>query len=166
MNATSTFWPSASSPSSVDGPSAMMSPWHHTSPTRTSGRWLMQVFWLERWNFAERVDVDARLGRIGFFRRADNDTLGVHLVDDAGAARGDGGAGVAGHHFFHAGADQRRFGTQQRHGLTLHVRAHERAVGVVVLKERNERRGDRNELLRRHVDEIDAIARHQLRTSP
>jgi hypothetical protein len=34
-----------------------------SSPTRTSGRWLMQVFWLERWNFSA-VDIDARLGRI------------------------------------------------------------------------------------------------------
>ena len=24
------------------------------SPTRTSGRWLMQVFWFERWNFISR----------------------------------------------------------------------------------------------------------------
>ena len=24
------------------------------SPTRTSGRWLMQVFWFERWNFSSR----------------------------------------------------------------------------------------------------------------
>ena len=31
----------------------------------------------------------------------------------------------------------RRFGLQQRHCLTLHVRTHERAVGVVVFKERN-----------------------------
>ena len=25
-----------------------------TSPTRTSGRWVMQVFWFERWNFCSR----------------------------------------------------------------------------------------------------------------
>src|SRR4029453_12145458 len=42
---------------------------------------------------------------------------GVDLVDDAGAARNDGDAGVAGDHLLHAGADQRRIGTQQRHGL-------------------------------------------------
>jgi hypothetical protein len=54
MNATSTLRPSASSPSSVDGPSAMMSPFSTRSPTFTSGRWLMQVFWFERWNFIRR----------------------------------------------------------------------------------------------------------------
>ena len=51
MKATSTFRPSASSPTWVDGPSAMMSPALTRSPTFTSGRWVMQVFWLERWNF-------------------------------------------------------------------------------------------------------------------
>ena len=113
----------------------------------------MQVFWFERWNFAQTIDVDARLGRIGLLRRADDDARGVHLIDDAGAARGDGGAEVARHHLLHAGADQRRLGLDQRHGLALHVGAHQRAVGVVVLEERDERRGHRHELLRRHVDE-------------
>ena len=50
---------------------------------------------------------------------------------------------------FHAGADQRRVRLDQRHGLTLHVRAHQRAVGVVVFQERDQRGGDRHELLRR-----------------
>ena len=73
---------------------------------------------------------------IGFFRRAHDDTRRVDLVDDAVAARRDGGAGVARDDAFKAGADERRFRLQQRHGLALHVRAHERAVGVVVLQER------------------------------
>jgi hypothetical protein len=29
----------------------MMSPFSIRSPIFTSGRWLMQVFWFERWNF-------------------------------------------------------------------------------------------------------------------
>src|SRR6185369_4806733 len=48
------------------------------------------------------VDVDAGLGRVGLAGGADNDTGGVDLVDYAGAARRDGGAGVTGHHAFHA----------------------------------------------------------------
>ena len=51
MNATTTFWPSASSPRSVAGPSAITSPCVTTSPGRTTGFWLMQVFWFERMNF-------------------------------------------------------------------------------------------------------------------
>ena len=39
----------------------------------------------------------------------------------------------------HARADQRRRRLEQRHRLALHVRAHQRAVGVVVLQERDQR---------------------------
>jgi hypothetical protein len=67
--------------------------------------------------------------------------------------------GVAGHDGFHAGADERRVGANQRHRLALHVRAHQRAVRVVVLEERDQRRSDRNELLRRHVHEVDLVDR-------
>ena len=48
MKATSTLRPSASSPWSVPGPSAMTSPWSTRWPLRTIGFWLMQVFWFER----------------------------------------------------------------------------------------------------------------------
>ena len=43
------------------------------------------------------------------------------------------------------------------HGLALHVRAHERAVGVVVLEERDERRRDADELHRTDVDVVDVL---------
>ena len=54
MKAVITFLPSASSPMSVQGPSAMTSSLPTTSPTFTSGRWLMQLFWFERWNLRRR----------------------------------------------------------------------------------------------------------------
>ncbi len=79
------------------------------------------------------------------------------MVDDAGAPGDDGDARIARHRLLHAGADQRRLGADQRHRLALHVRAHERAVGVVILEERDERGGHRHELLRRDVDEIDVL---------
>ena len=34
---------------SVEGPSAITSPAFTRSPTTTIGRWLMHVFWFERW---------------------------------------------------------------------------------------------------------------------
>ena len=71
------------------------------------------------------------------------------------AAGDDRDAAVARDRLFHAGADERRLGADQRHRLALHVGAHQRAVGVVVLEERDQRRGDRDELLWRHVDEVD-----------
>ncbi len=108
------------------------------------------------------VDVDAGLGRIRLVGGADDDTGGVDLIDHAGAARGDSRAGIAGDHAFHAGADERRLGMNERHRLPLHVGAHERAVGVVVLEERNERRRHRNKLLRRHVHEVHLVRRNEL----
>ena len=49
MNATSTLRPSASSPCSVAGPSAITCPFRTRVPGRTIGFWLMQVLWFERW---------------------------------------------------------------------------------------------------------------------
>ena len=63
-----------------------------------------------------------------------------------------------GHDALEAGAHDRRLAAQQRHRLALHVRAHQRAVGVVVLEERDERRGHRHQLLRADVHVVDAVA--------
>jgi len=73
----------------------------------------------------------------------------LHSTTAPDIARGDA---------LHAGADERRFALDERHGLALHVGTHERAVGVVVLEERNQAGGDRDELLRRNVDVVDLIA--------
>ncbi len=75
------------------------------------------------------------------------DRLGVDADDFAGVARQDAAAGVLGGAILHAGADDRRLRPEQRHGLTLHIRAHERAVRIVVFEERDERRRDRHDLL-------------------
>src|SRR5216684_4217636 len=89
---------------------------------------------------------------------AHDDALGVHLIDDAFALAEYDRAGIARSDAFHAGADERRFTLDQRHSLALHVGTHERAVGVVVLKERNQAGGDGNELFRRNVDVIHFVA--------
>ena len=60
---------------------------------------------------------------------------------------------------FHAGADERRLGHEQRHALALHVRTHQRAVRVVVLEERNQAGGDGDELLGRDVHVVDLARR-------
>ncbi len=67
-------------------------------------------------------------------------------------------AGIAGRYAFHARADQRGFPANQRHGLALHVRTHERAVGVVVFQERNQAGRHRDELFRRNVDVVHFLA--------
>ena len=79
-------------------------------------------------------------------------------VDDGAVALGqDHLTRVAGGAALDAGADERRGRPQQRDGLALHVGAHERAVGVVVLEERDERGRHRHDLLRRHVHVVDLV---------
>ena len=110
----------------------------------------------------QRVDVDARFAGFNVASHADNDTGRIDLVDDTGTACSDSSAGIAGNGFFHAGADKRCFCAEQRHGLTLHVRTHQCAVGVIVFQERDERRRNRNQLLWRNVHQRDLVARcHQ-----
>ena len=113
--------------------------------------------------FQHAIDIDGRFVGLRFFRiHADDDAGRVHLIDDPAAFRSDGDAGIPRHGRFHARADQRRVGLHQGHGLPLHVRAHQRAVGVIVLQERDQRRGDRNQLFRRHVHQIDLIMTRHL----
>ena len=95
-----------------------------------------------------RADLTRELRGVMLAFDAHDDALGVDRIDDAVALGQDDGAGVAGGDAFHAGADERSFGDEQRNGLALHVGAHQRAVGVVMLEERNERGGDRDKLLR------------------
>ena len=96
----------------------------------------------------------------------DRDPVGADAGDDAGPARDDDLAGVARGALLHAGADDRRLGLEERHRLALHVRAHQGAVGVVVLEERDERRRDRDDLLGRHVHVLDLVRRVPPGTCP
>ncbi len=89
--------------------------------------------------------------------RTDDDAGRVDRLDDAVALGHERDARVAGDDALDAGADERRRRPDERHGLALHVRAHERAVGVVVLEERDERRGHRDQLVRRDVHQVDVF---------
>ena len=87
----------------------------------------------------------------------DRDVVGGQLLDHTGLVGDDDVGRVDRGPQLHAGADQRRLGAQQRHGLALHVGAHQRAVGVVVLEERDHRRRDRHHLARRDVHVVDLV---------
>ena len=106
---------------------------------------------------AQVVDVDHGIGALGLVGDPDHDPGRVDLIDHPAAARHDRRAGIAGHHRLHAGADQGRLALDQRHRLALHVGAHQRPVGVVVLEERDQRRRHRDQLLGRDVDELDRL---------
>ena len=102
--------------------------------------------------FGQVVDVDTGFTGFNFvIGNANNDTAGIDGVDYATATSNDTDAGVTGNVALHAGTYQRLVGAQGRYSLTLHVRTHQRTVGVVVLEERNQRRCNRNYLLRRDV---------------
>ena len=63
-------------------------------------------------------------------------------------------ATVAGDPLLNARPDCRGLGPEQGHGLALHVGSHQGAVGVVVLQERDERRGYAHDLHRRNVHQV------------
>ena len=99
--------------------------------------------------------------------------LAVLVRDDDHFARhgGDGSGGLGEHHLpgvardalLHARADERGVRLDERDGLPLHVGAHQRPVGVVVLQERDERGGDAYDLYRRDVHVVHALGRlHQV----
>ena len=82
------------------------------------------------------------------------DVVGRNLLHHTGFVGDDNVTGVDRGAQFHTGAHQGRLAAHQRDGLTLHVRAHQRAVGIVVLQERDHGRGDRHHLARRDVHEV------------
>ena len=80
----------------------------------------------------------------------------VDLGDDAGLVGDHDDAGVARGGALEAGGHVGALRAQQRHRLAHHVGAHQRAVRVVVLEERDEAGGDGDHLHRAHVHELDA----------
>src|SRR4051794_14458720 len=85
----------------------------------------------------------------------DGDVVGGDLLDRAGLLGDHHVAGVDRGAELHAGADKRCLALEQRDRLALHVGAHQRAVGVVVLEERDHRCRDRHHLARRDVHVVD-----------
>ena len=119
------------------------------APTSTIGRWLMQVPWLLRTNFWSLYSSSSPASVSIRIRSA------VTLVTTPPRRGDDDLAGVARGALLHAGADDRRLRLEERHGLALHVRAHQGAVGVVVLEERDERGRDGDDLLGADVHVLD-----------
>ena len=77
-----------------------------------------------------------------------NDSVGERRHDDARILGADA---------LEAGAHVGALGRHERHALAHHVRAHERAVGVVVLEERDEARRDGDDLHRGDVHVLDVL---------
>ena len=106
------------------------------------------------------VDADFACSRFAVIHPHD-DPARIDVVDLAAAARHHRRAAIDCRRTLDARADQRLFRPQARHRLPLHVRAHQRAVRVVVLEERNQRRRNRHDLRRRNVHVVDLVGRRQ-----
>ena len=72
--------------------------------------------------------------------------------------RQNSNAGIHSGLVLHTGADNRALGLEQRHSLTLHVRAHQRTVRVIVLQEGDHGGRYRQYHLRRYVHEVHTAA--------
>src|SRR5690606_18806899 len=108
------------------------------------------------------VDIHACLTGLRFFViHTHDDTAGVDVVDHATTLGHHAHAGVLRHVALHAGTNQRLLGTQGGHSLTLHVRTHQGAVGVVVLEEGNQRGRDGHHLLRADVHVVNLVSGNQ-----
>ncbi len=92
--------------------------------------------------------------------RADLDFVGGDAAHDPGVLGEDAHAGIHARLVLHARADDGGLGLQQGNRLPLHVGAHQRAVRVVVLQERNHRRRDGNDHPGRNVHEVRPLALH------
>src|SRR5690606_3981616 len=104
------------------------------------------------------VDIDTGFACFDFvIVDTHHDAASVDGVDHTTTTGHDANAGVTSNVALHAGTHQRLVGTQGRHSLTLHVRTHEGAVGVVVLEERNQRSSNRDNLLGRDVHQGDVF---------
>src|SRR3954454_9270463 len=89
--------------------------------------------------------------------RVDLNPLRRDAGHDAAPPGDDDLAGVARGARLHARADDRALGLEERDRLAMHVRAHEGAVGIVMLEERDQRRRDGHDLLRADVHVVDLV---------
>ena len=165
MNATSRFLPSASSPLWVEGPSASTSPVCDLFALVDEHLLVDAGVLVRAAELGERVDLAAELAAEAVLLPGvvlDDDVVAGDLGDVTLALGDDDLAGVLRGARLDAGADVGRLGDEQRHGLLLHVGAHERPVRVVVLDEGDERRRDRDDLLRRDVHQVDLGRRDEV----
>ena len=128
----------------MHGPSASTSPFLTRWPL-TNDRLLIDAGVLVgALELGHLIDVRAHFARklpfVDVAFDANDDAFAIHRIDHSGALADHHRARIARRHALHAGADIRRIGAQQRNRLALHVRSHQRAVGVVVFKERNQAR--------------------------
>ena len=81
----------------------------------------------------------------------------VHILHHAATTGNNGGCTVHRHGTFDTRTYQWLLGAQARHSLTLHVRAHQGTVRIVMLQKRNQRSGNGYHLTGRHVHVLHTV---------
>ena len=94
------------------------------------------------------------------FARGHHHAIRGDRFDRAVLFRANNGSGVESDFLLQPSADERRFGSEQRNGLALHVRTHQRPVRVVVLQEGNQAGRGTDKLFWRDVHKLDVLRRH------
>ena len=89
----------------------------------------------------------------------DHEAARIDGVDNAAPPGDHRDAGILGHGAFYAGAHQRLLSLYHRHGLALHVGAHQGPVGIVMLQKGDQRGGHRHDLPRRHIHVLHPLRR-------
>src|ERR1700761_3605128 len=77
----------------------------------------------------------------------DMDLVSIDEFNDTLTFRVDLDTRVTGLFCFQSRTDDRHFRTDQRHSLTLHVRSHQRTVGIIMLQERDQRSAETHDLV-------------------
>ena len=88
---------------------------------------------------------------------ADNNVVGIHLLNDTVVLGQNSGAGVGSCLVLHTGSHDGLLGDHQRHCLALHVGTHQSTVTVIVLQEGDAGGSDRDHHSRRNVHVIDFL---------
>ena len=97
--------------------------------------------------FEQTIDIDARFTfNLLIIADLDHDTFAVNTLNNTTTTGNLGYTRVTRQRRFHAGTDQRFLALQQWYCLTHHVRAHQCAVRIIVLEERNKTGTDGNHL--------------------
>ena len=88
---------------------------------------------------------------------ANFDTKRIDVGDFSSSSSMNHHAGVFCDRFFHSCTNDRRLCDQKRNRLSLHVRSHQSTVRIIVLKERNQARGNTHHLRWSDVDVLNVL---------
>lgn len=107
----------------------------------------------------KKVDIEERIGRIEILSGEDKDKSWIKMIEDKEEERWNGWKRVERKDRLNESEEKRRLRKKERKRMKMNVRENEREVGVVVLKERNERWRKRKKMIWRKVNKVKVLKR-------